>query len=275
MKTKSNNSLKNINKDIEFYNKNGYLIIKVFKKEDINSFENLIKSKVDKVIKKKRWKLKFYHDHVNKKNNTKLTKTSKRYINVNKKILNRIKKNKKISNLLKFKWSHSNFVIPDQNYLLGKTNTTNFTRINKNEVPFRIVVPYKKKYSISAAPPPHVDLNAGKVIKSNNRNKSPICFTLWTPLIGFSKKYTLQVAPGSHRIRHPINRIEKNSKYISPVFEKKYYKKFKFQRFNLKKGEAILFDVNLIHGGTENLGEQSRVNLEFRLYNQNRIELSS
>ena len=56
---------------------------------------------------------------------------------------------------------------------------------------------------------------------------------------------------------------------------KKYYKKFKFQRFNLKKGEAILFDVNLIHGGTENLGEQSRVNLEFRLYNQNRIELSS
>ena len=53
MKTKSNNSLKNINKDIEFYNKNGYLIIKVFKKEDINTFENLIKSKVDKVIKKK------------------------------------------------------------------------------------------------------------------------------------------------------------------------------------------------------------------------------
>ena len=53
MKTKRNNNLKNINKDIEFYNKNGYLIIKVFmKKEDINTFENLIKSKVDKVIKK-------------------------------------------------------------------------------------------------------------------------------------------------------------------------------------------------------------------------------
>lgn len=58
MKTKSNNSLKNINKDIEFYNKNGYLIIKVFKKEDINSFENLIKSKVDKVIKKKKMEIK-------------------------------------------------------------------------------------------------------------------------------------------------------------------------------------------------------------------------
>ena len=59
------------------------------------------------------------------------------------------------------------------------------------------------------------------------------------------------------------------------MFEKKYYKKFKFKRFNLKKGEAILFDVNLIHGGTENLGNQSRVNLEFRLYNQEKIAISS
>tara|TARA_Y100000590_G_scaffold470704_1_gene668024 strand:+ start:1590 stop:2417 length:828 start_codon:yes stop_codon:yes gene_type:complete len=274
MTIKIKNNLNQIDKNIEFYNKNGYLKIKVFEDKDIRNFQTLIKSKVDKVIKKKKWSLKSYHNHVNKKNNSKLTKTSKRFIKVNKKIIDQIKNNKKISNLLKFKWSHKNFVIPDQNYLLGKSNTTNFKRINKNEVPFRIVVPYKKKYSVSAAPPPHVDLNAGKIIKSNKRNKTPICFTLWTPLIGFSKKYTLQLAPGSHRVRHPINKIEKNSKYISPVFEKRYYQKFKFKRFDMKKGEAILFDVNLIHGGTENFGRHSRVNLEFRLYNQKKIALS-
>ena len=210
-------------KDINFYNKNGFLVIKVFKNKDINYLKKLIKSKVDKVIKKKNWDMSLYHNYVSKKNNLKLTKSSKRFINVNKKIISIIRENKKVSNLLKFKWSHSNFIIPNQKYLLGKANETSRKKIDKNEIPFRIVVPKEKEYSISAAPPPHVDLNAGKVIKSKKKNTSPICFTLWTPLVGFSKKYTLKLAPGSHRICHPISKIEKNSKYISPVFEKKYY----------------------------------------------------
>ena len=132
----------------------------------------------------------------------------------------------------------------------------------------------KKNYSISAAPPPHVDLNAGKIIKTQKKNSAPVCFTLWTPLIGFSKKYTLRFAPRSHLVNHPTSKIEKNTNYISPVFKKKYYQKFKYKRLDLKKGEAILFDVNLIHGGTENLGSKSRVNLEFRLYNNKEINIT-
>ena len=36
----------------------------------------------------------------------------------------------------------------------------------------------------------------------------------------------------------------------------------------LKKGEVILFDINLIHGTTENLGIKTRVSLEMRLFNR-------
>ena len=56
--------------------------------------------------------------------------------------------------------------------------------------------------------------------------------------------------------------------------KKKYYRKFKYKRLNLKKGEAILFDPNLIHGGTDNLGTKTRVSLEFRLYNHKNILVS-
>ena len=71
-------------------------------------------------------------------------------------------------------------------------------------------MPKKNNYSISGAPPPHVDLNAGTVIKNKKRNINPVNLTLWTPIIGFSNKYTLQFAPGSHLFNHPISKIKKN-----------------------------------------------------------------
>ena len=46
-----------------------------------------------------------------------------------------------------------------------------------------------------------------------------------------------------------------------------------FKRFNLSKGQCILFDGNLIHGGTNNRGKKTRVNLEFRLYNNKSINI--
>ena len=44
-----------INKKLNFYNKNFYLLIKLFKKNEINFFENLIKKKANKHIKKNNW----------------------------------------------------------------------------------------------------------------------------------------------------------------------------------------------------------------------------
>jgi len=256
------------NKNTSFYKNNGYIVVKVFKDEEIKILENLIKKKINKYTTNKVWNLCNYHKHIDKENNDKITSALKRYINVDKKIINKIKKNKKISHILNYKWKHDKFLIPDQSYLLGIKKKTTIKDVNKNEIPFRIVVPKKNNYSISGAPPPHVDLNAGTVIKNKKRNINPVNLTLWTPIIGFSNKYTLQFAPGSHLFNHPISKIKKKSKYISPVFKKKYYQKFKYKRLNLKKGEAILFDVNLLHGGAENLGIKTRVNLEFRLYNK-------
>ena len=58
MTIKIKNNLNQIDKNIEFYNKNGYLKIKVFEDKDIRNFQTLIKSKVDKVIKKKKMEFK-------------------------------------------------------------------------------------------------------------------------------------------------------------------------------------------------------------------------
>ena len=159
-----------VDKNINFYNKNGYIVIKVFKDNEIKNFENLIRKKINKYLKNKIWNLSNYHKHIDKENNNKITNTHARYINTEKKIINKIRKNKKISQILKNKWSHDKFLVPDQNYLLGIKKKTTIKNVNKNEVPFRIVVPKKNTYSISGAPPPHVDLNAGTVIKNKKKN---------------------------------------------------------------------------------------------------------
>ena len=172
------------NDPINFYNKNGYIVIKVFKNNEIKNFENLIKKKIDKYSKNKIWNLSNYHKHINKESNYKITNTLRRYINTDKKILDKIRKNKKISQILKDKWKHDKFLIPDQNYLLGIKKKTTIKDVKRNEIPFRIVVPKKNTYSISGAPPPHVDLNAGTVIK-NKKNSSPIILLYGPQLLVF------------------------------------------------------------------------------------------
>ncbi len=268
------------NKYINFYKQKGYLITNIFSPNDINILRNEIKKKISKIIKKKNFDLSKYHKITNEEENNKITKSHKRYIKVSDKIMKKISSNRKISHILKSCWGHSEYIIPDQKYLIGKTKKTTRKNLKKNEVQFRIVIPKKNQKKISAAPPPHVDLNASKVTNKIINGKkimdtSKLQLTLWTPLVGFSKKYTLRLAPSSHKFNHPVNKISKsNTKYVSPVFNKRYYQKFKFKRFELKKGQSILFDGNLIHGGTENLGLKSRVNLEFRLYNYKNVNLS-
>lgn len=264
---------------LNFYKKNGYIILKVFDKNDIENLRSKIKKKATKYLKKKSWKLENYHEHINQSVNSKIAKNKNRFINVDYCIIKKLKSNKKIKSVLAYSWSHSNFILPDQKYLIGKSKSTTLKKLRKREIQFRIVVPQERNSTLSAAPPPHVDLNAGKITNKiiNGKNvmdTSSLQFTLWTPLIGFTKNYTLRVAPGSHSHNHPINRISKNNKYYkSPVFDKKYYKKFRFKRFNLSKGQCILFDGNLIHGGTNNHGKKTRVNLEFRLYNNKSVNI--
>ena len=256
---------------LSFYNKNGYLVIKIFTKKEIDNFENLIKKKSEKYIDVDKWHLSNYHKIVDEDKHNKIIKNSSRCISVSKKIIDKIRKHKKIISVLESRWGHSKFLIPDLEYLNGIKKTTTLNKIKKNEILFRIVVPKKIHYSLSA--PPHLDLNAGKIINRKKEGSMPISFSLWTPIIGFSKKYTLNFAPGSHLVNHPLGKITNQKKYISRTFESSYYNKFKFKRLDLKKGEAILFDINLLHGGADNLGDKTRVSLETRMYHHKKIKL--
>ena len=49
---------------------------------------------------------------------------------------------------------------------------------------------------------------------------------------------------------------------------KNYLKKFKFKRLTLKKGQAIFFHPNLIHGGSINKGNYTRLSVEIRMFNK-------
>ena len=63
------------------------------------------------------------------------------------------------------------------------------------------------------------------------------------------------------------NDIVKNNYYVSPVFNKKYTNKFKGFRPNLKPGQIILFNSNLLHGSSLNVGDKSRLSMEIRICN--------
>ena len=44
-----------------------------------------------------------------------------------------------------------------------------------------------------------------------------------------------------------------------------YLKKFKKKRFLVSKGEAMIFNSNLIHGNSFNLENTTRISIDFRL----------
>lgn len=257
-------------KAINFYNKNGYKVVNVFSKKDIGYFENLIKKKIKYGLSQKKWKLSKYHKHANEEIHKKAVKSSSRFISVEKRIRQKIKSNRTITSILRDRWGHSNLFLPDLNYLNGNVNSVKIKNSNKNQVSFRIVVPKKIHYSKSA--PAHIDINNGKIQDREKDGDRPTVLTLWTPIIGFTKKYTLRFAPGSHLTKHPIS---KKIEFITPFYNQRYTRKFKFTRLNLKKGQAILFDINLLHGGADNLGTQTRASLEFRLYNSDKVKFSS
>jgi ectoine hydroxylase-related dioxygenase (phytanoyl-CoA dioxygenase family) len=108
-----------------------------------------------------------------------------------------------------------------------------------------------------------VDLHYAGKIRKNYKE----LLTIWTPLVGFSKKYSLKLSPKSHLISHDIKKIDKQKIYISKVFKINYANKFSFKRINLRKGQSILFHPNLLHGGSINLGKNTRVSMDFRIYN--------
>lgn len=260
--------MKNQKKEITKFVSRGFVVLKIFNANDILKIKNKIFLQIKKKLPTINHKkidshfLKKYHKHViTDKEHQKIINQSMRFINIDQKLISKIKKNKKLENILLNYWGHKKFIIKWIGSLKKK-------EIKNNSSGFRITRPHNRYCINSDAAGEHCDLHVGGVVSNDEK----ILITLWTPIIGFSSVYTLRIAPGSHKFNHPFDRIIKQKKSISRVLKKTYLKKFKFLRLNLKFGEAICFHPNLIHGGSINLGNSTRISTEIRLFNSQRIK---
>tara|TARA_B100000287_G_C20634148_1_gene781018 strand:+ start:132 stop:908 length:777 start_codon:yes stop_codon:yes gene_type:complete len=254
------------NTQLKNYIDKGFCIVKLFKKKDIINIKKLLTKKL-KLLDKKNLLKSLNVDNLDEYHNFNLTdeyhknllKTSTRYIKLGINQNNIIKK-LNILNLLMLKnWGHNKSSL----FWVGSLKDKNY---KSNVIGFRISRPKESKPKDATGV--HVDLHVGGKI-CNDRN---VLISIWIPIIGFSHKYSLKIAPKSHTYHHPIKSFIK-SKTVTNIFSDRYIKKFSFIRPNLKIGQAIIFHPNLLHGNSFNLGNKTRFSLEARLYNKKNMSL--
>ena len=269
--------------DYNYYVNNGYCVLNLLNKKDIDQTKKLVMTRLNVLANKKIFNLKkgqlekYDKLVVDNKLHNKLMNPTKRHIKLPNKLVKKIF-NSKVLNILKKQWGHNQSRI----YWIGYSPKKNKIRLNSmgkpvtipiksqmklNSSGFRIARPhYLKKGNDTVGP--HLDVHfAGKL-----RNDFLALVTLWIPLIGFSSKYSLKIYPKSHKILHSTYLKQKTGK-ITPEFQKNYEKNFKSTRLNMKKGQVIIFHPNLIHGNSKNEGVITRVSLDFRLINLKRIPI--
>ena len=83
--------------------------------------------------------------------------------------------------------------------------------IEYNKAGYRIFVPSNKNNIKKSAGYPHIDAYS---LKDNN------FITLWIPLIGFTEKYTMMLAPKSHTRLHSKNKFAKKKNTYQEYFLK-------------------------------------------------------
>ena len=126
-------------------------------------------------------------------------------------------------------------------------------RLVDHQCGFRVVRP-----GTADATLPHTDSDDG-VFKM---------ITVWTPIVGFDSRYSLKVFPGTHKLRHPSSAIVKNERLAALPYADEYVRQFSWVRPELRPGQAIVFHNELLHGSADNLGDETRVSLEVRLFGQ-------
>ncbi len=92
--------------------------------------------------------------------------------------------------------------------------------------------------------------------------------TLWMPVVGFDSRYTLKLAPGSHRLAHPPEAIVKSKQFTARPYTDAYASRFEYIRPEMSKGQAIIFHPRLLHGGSVNMGDDTRTSIEIRVYQE-------
>ena len=163
-----------------------------------------------------------------------------------------IKNNSSINKIMNESWGHNEFRL----FFIG--NLKEFDT-KENYSSFRLARPNISR-DVGGI---HVDKHAGGIKNIADKN----LLIIWIPIVGFSQEYTLNFAPGSHKYDHPESSIEEDNRYISMTYDDNYTDKFKYHRPKLNLGQGIIFDPNLLHGKSYNLGLDTRVSIELRLFN--------
>lgn len=248
---------KKIKQLLNNYEENGFCILKLLNEQDLEYFKNKIINQLSIKKSNKNVKLEKYHKMVDEDSHKMNMKASYRYIPLNQGI-----KKKLYDNFLKTlaikNWGHSKFKF----YWVGDTKKK---ELKVNNTGFRISRP-TKALKVDDSAGVHLDKNLGGEI----REELDLVLTLWIPIIGFSDKYTLRIAPKSHLVDHNVAYLKSNK--ITPIIKKEYEDKFRFIRPKMKKGEVLVIHPNLLHGGSENLGINSRVSLDIRAINSLKIK---
>jgi len=244
-----------------FFKKNGYSIIDIFSKKDVQYLIDQVKNNFMQNYNFKIDNIENYHQYSKDENqHQRMMNPELRFIKLTPNITKKIN-NKKLLNIIFDQWGHKNI----ENYWLGDTSRGFY---KKNHTGFRISRPlkYNNFKNQNDAAGVHLDKNAGGKI----RKESDSLLTLWIPLIGFNYKYTLRIAPKSHLVNHKVSFTKK--KKITPIISKKYENNFKFIRPNLKIGQGLLIHSNLLHGGSINYGIKSRLSLDLRIINKKSLK---
>ncbi len=245
------------NKNLNNFINNGYCIINLFDKKEFKHLCRKIEKKINNQLSKNK-KIQFsklynYHKKGLEDDHGNVINSETRFILLDKKLINPIYSNKTIKKISQFFWGHSKYDIK----WVGSLKNP----MKKNATGFRIARPIK--FSTKDVGGEHIDLHYGG---AKNKNQKKL-FTIWCPIIGFSNSYTLRLAPKSHKMDHPFNKLSNQKKYITKVFKKTYVKKFNFVRPNLKPGQGIFFHPNLIHGSSLNYGTKTRISIDLRIFN--------
>jgi ectoine hydroxylase-related dioxygenase (phytanoyl-CoA dioxygenase family) len=244
-----------------FFQKNGYVVVRILNRNIFKYLKKKVLHRINSKIKKNYFSeqnISKYHKILNDADHQKVIKNN-RYVKIDKNVKDKINKNVFINNIMRDYWGHNRFVIKWIGSSLKKS------QIKNGYGGFRVSRPVKlKKFDTAGA---HCDIHVGGRLSSDKK----IMITAWFPLEGFSKKYTLMLYEKSHSQLHDNKKLQKRKNSVSRIFTKEYLRKYKRKRLNMKPGEAILLHPNLIHGGGENFGSNSRLSIEVRMYNINNI----
>ena len=225
-------------KEIIFFQKNGYLIKKSKEFDSINYLQN----KVFNLISKKNNNF----NNLNKSNKTVFFQKLHKYIN--KKKLNEIRLSvvNGINSDKKFYKSYYRSATEMLDGLVG-----NEIAIQK-KINISIQIPNDEKSML----PMHSDIYAGE---------SPFEVVVWIPLTNV-KKSSHSMFITSPKENPKINKevTKSKNKTVIKIFNK-YKKKFKFLEINF--GEVLIFTPILLHGNVVNKTKETRISLNCRFKN--------